>query len=194
MQAQAHADHQFIGPSLPDVARGQPQQAVSSGARSLKRLHLGLALWVMGFVAGFVFWKYVGFWGLIQSVFYPNSSSDRAGSERIVQAPSDPATGPQIKGGLPSVGLLSVKLSADNCTSLVLDRDERTMVQAPCSAEVLPLNSLRAARKEDRRNSVAEAKAAAVAATATPPVRAKPTASAPAVASWSSTIVTSPAR
>jgi hypothetical protein len=203
MQVQSHADHEFIGPLIPAAAPVAPPQTVRAGKRSRTHLHLGLTLWVIGFVAGFVFWQYVGFWGVIQSVFYPGA--DRSEQERGTRTASEQsAVAPvaQSSGAPQSVGLLSVRLAADSCTSLVLDRAERTMVTAPCNNEVMPLNSLVAARKQDRRISVAEAKAAAASAAAPPvvqptapaTVKAKPVLGAPAVASWSATVLTSPAR
>lgn len=190
---------------MPVVAADVPQQTGSSGKRSRARLHVGLTLWVIGFAAGFAFWQYVGFWGVIQSVFYPGSA-ERSGQVRIASVPPEPsAAAPvaQSSGAPQSVGLLSVRLTADSCTSLVLDRAGRVMISTPCSSEVMPLNSLVAARRQDRRISVAEAKAATVAATAVPPVaqppvtstaKAKAAPTAPAVASWSATVFTSPSR
>jgi hypothetical protein len=205
MQVQSHTDHEFIGPLVPAAAPAAPQQTGRAGKRSRAHLHLGLSLWIIGFAAGFVFWQYVGFWGLIQSVFYPGSA-DRSGPERGVRASSEPSVmSPvaQSSGAPQSIGLLSVKLSAESCTSLLLNRAERAMVTAPCDSEVMPLNSLIAARKQDRRISVAEAKAATAASAAVPPVaqpavpptaKAKTAPVAPAVASWSATVLTNPAR
>jgi hypothetical protein len=199
MQVHSHADHEFIGPSVPAT----PPQIAAAGKRSRAHLHLGLTLWVIGFAVGYVFWQYVGFWGVIQSVFYPGSA-DRSGQERVAHVSSEVSIAPVAQGsGAPQgVGLLSVRLTTDNCTSLVLDRAERAMVAAPCGHEVMPMNSLVAARKQDRRISVAEAKAAAAASAATPPVaqpsaptaKAKTVPTAPAVASWSATVLTSPTR
>jgi hypothetical protein len=200
MQAQPHEVHEFIGPVMPVVAPSVPQRSGRSNTRSLTRLHVGLSLWVIGFAAGFVFWQYVGFWGVIQSLFYPGSP-DRSDLARSPSEPS-PVIVVQSSGTPQSVGLLSVRLSADNCSSLVLGRGDGRIVNAPCDNEVMPLNSLIAARKQDRRISVAEAKAATASATAvpvapphgTPGAKPKSAPAAPAVASWSATVLTSPPR
>jgi hypothetical protein len=76
-----------------------------------------------------------------------------------------------------SVGLLSVTMTADNCTAFVLDRNSGQVARDVCPAAVMPLRSLRAARKEDRRMPLAEAKAGSLVP-----------AHAPAVASWSATV------
>jgi hypothetical protein len=209
MQVQSHAEHDFIGPLVPRVepaaARkagpaNQANQATKTNKaskRSMTTLHVGAAFWAVGFVVGFVVWQYVGLWGVIQSVFYPGTGGpERAGLERAGRVESAAVvSGTTQSSGAPlAVGLLSVKLSVDSCTSLILDRTERAIVTAPCGDEMMPLNSLKAARKEDRRISVAEAKAAAATAATPPappvaaPVRAKPAPAAPAVASWSTTI------
>jgi hypothetical protein len=204
MQVQTDADHlyaqpEFIGPMVPDasakVERAYPQ-------RSPNRLQLAVGFWLVGFAAGFVLWQYVGFWGLIQSVFYPGTA-DRPGHQREARATEPQSAAVAQSNGAPqSIGLLSVKLSPANCTSLILDRTQGEMVAAPCGSELMPLNSLRVARKEDRRISVTEAKAAAGAAATAPiavtsvarPKSAPVVASAPAVASWSAAIVSGPGR
>jgi hypothetical protein len=195
VSSQIDDDHQHLAATRAATVR--PSQ-VRKQPRSFMRENLGLLICAVGFAAGCVFWHYVGFWTVVQHVFYSGGSA-----ERSVQSQSHPQsqTVPAVaQASAPAnIGLLSVTLSADTCASLIMDRSNGSMSIQPCVTEVMPLNSLRAARKDDRRVTVAEAKAAAIAAAVvvtSPPVapktRAQP--SAPAVASWSSTIVTSPAR
>jgi hypothetical protein len=197
MSVTSQIDDQHVAAAVSAAAR--PLQ-VRASSKSFVRDNLGLMICAFGFAAGCVFWHYVGFWAVVQYVFYPGGSVDRSAqiqSPSQVQAPATPVSAQSA--GSANVGLLSVKLSADSCSSLIMDRSNGSMSIQACAPEVMPLNSLRAARKDDRRATVAEAKAAASASAAmfaVPPVASKPKTAptAPAVASWSATIVTSPAR
>ena len=183
MQVRSHAHDEL--PRLAVVSSDAASDGIGGTAkRSFGRENLGLLFCAFGFAAGCVFWHYVGFWAVIQSVVYSTGKADRvaqiqAQTQSRSLAPSAPSA---PAGAPPNVGLLTVKLTANNCTSLILDRAEGAMAMAPCAPQAMPLNSLREARKQDRRISIDEAKAAA-----------KPKA-APAVASWSSSVVTSPSR
>ena len=195
MPVQTPTNDQVPEPSLA-VSSG----AVSSGAAtndghvrqspSFVQQNLGLMIGAFGFAAGCVFWHYVGFWALINAMFYSGSSVDRVADLQIQPQPQskpDVAKASAQANLRTTVGLLNVTLTAQNCTSLMLDRTTAVMLSEPCTPEVMQLNSLRAARKEDRRLSIDEAKAATVRAKFT----TAPTA-APAVASWSSKVVATP--
>jgi hypothetical protein len=180
MSVQSHANDELSSSTDP---------AGRSLVWSFVRENFGLIFCACGFAAGCVFWHYVGFWAVVHAVFY-NSNGSGSSAERPAQSQiqvSALATpGATSATGPTAVGLLNVRLAADACTSLTLDRTSGTLTKTPCADEVMPLKSLRAARKEDRRIPVDEVKAAAKPATVS--------ATAPAVASWSTTVVTSPAR
>jgi hypothetical protein len=111
MQVQSHAEHEFIGPLVP---RAEPARKLDqSDKRSMTALHVGAAFWIVGFAVGFVFWQYVGFWAVIQSVFYPGNGSgqERSATERTGRKePSSVSAAVQTSGTPSAVGLLSVRL------------------------------------------------------------------------------------
>jgi hypothetical protein len=137
--------------------------------RSFTRRRLTLIFGVCGFAVGCVFWQIFG----ISNVAGPMAAGSKVIADRVS---SMPARAPDTMQSS-SAGLLSVTMTAGNCTAFVLDRDSGQAVRDVCPASILPLRSLRAARKEDRRMPLAEAKAG-------PPVPAH----VPAVASWSATV------
>jgi hypothetical protein len=150
------------------------------------RENLGLIFCACGFAAGCVFWHYIGFWALVHAVFYNGNGGAERAVQNQTQVSSQATPGATAAAGPTTVGLLNVKLAADGCTSLTLDRASGTLTKTPCTDDVMPLKSLRAARKEDRRIPVDEVKAAAKPAIVS--------ATAPAVASWSATVVTGTGR
>jgi hypothetical protein len=184
MQVQSPTDDTL--PRLTVVGSDDASVSIAGTAkRSFVRENLGLLFCACGFAAGCVFWHYVGFWAVLQAVFYSTGKADRVAEIQAHTQAQVIASATSAPAGVPAnVGLLTMKLTADSCTSLMLDRAEGAMTKQPCATEVMLLNSLRELRKQDRRISVAEAKAAA-----------RPKAVAPAVASWSSTTVaTTPSR
>ena len=159
-------------------------EAGQPSSRSWVRDNIGLLIGACGFAAGCVVWHYVGFWAVVHALVHSGGDAERAA------APHPQTTNRAVAAsaiGHTTVGLLIVKLHPETCTSLILDRASGAMTHEPCAEEAMPLKSLRAARKDDRRIPMAEAKATARAGTT-------PIASAPAVASWSATVVTSPPR
>jgi hypothetical protein len=146
--------------------------------RGIFRRHPALVLCLSGFAIGCGFWYSMGALDLVAHLFQSKSKS-----ERIASTQSSSATAYESRPT--NVGLLTVKLSAEHCTTLELDRTTGKSTIAPCPTEVMPLKSLVASRKGDRRIPVAEAKAAATSAASV---------SAPAVASWSATVRTATSR
>lgn len=187
MPVQTPTNDLFPAPAVPETSGASISIPQDRRSRSFVRENLGLIIGAFGFAAGCVFWHYVGFWALIHAIFYSGKAGDRA-AELPISSQSQPKTGTNTMSGRAKVrtdaSLMNVTLSAENCTSLMLDRTNFVMLAAPCTAEVMQLKSLRLGRKEDRRLSVEEAKAA-TARTKTPNV--------PAVASWSSKVVAVPA-
>ena len=174
-------------PSQTDDASAaqQDQPSSQSCGRSWVRDNLGLLICACGFAAGCVFWHYVGFWAVVHALVHSGGDAERAAAPH--PQTTNRAVAANSTVGPATVGLLIVKLNPETCTSLILDRASGAMTHEPCAEEAMPLKSLRAARKDDRRIPMAEAKATARAGTT-------PIASAPAVASWSATVVTSPPR
>jgi hypothetical protein len=143
--------------------------------RSLIRRHPALMLALSGFAVGCGFWYAVGALDLVMPLFQPKSKS-----ERIAAAQSQSAS--QYDSKPTNVGLLTVKITSERCTTLELDRSTGKSTVMPCLAQSMPLKSLVAARKGDRRIPMADAKAAATVA------------STPAVAGWSATVKTATSR
>jgi hypothetical protein len=187
MPFQTPTNDHITGPSVSQANGASTFRKHILPSPSFVRDNLGLIIGAFGFAAGCVFWHYVGFWALIHAVFYTENAGDRAADLQI-PSQSQPKSGTTPMSGRAKArtdaSLMNVSLTAENCTSLIFDRTNGVMLAAPCAIETMQLKSLRVGRKEDRRMSVDEAKSAAA--------RVKP-AAAPAVASWSSKVMTAPA-
>jgi hypothetical protein len=171
-----------ISPSTTSPSTISPSTLSPSDAPMRKRSvfwrHPALVLCLSGFAIGCGFWYAMGALDLVAHLFQSKSKSERIASAQSLSATS-------YESRPTNVGLLTVKLSAERCTTLELDRTTGKSTIAPCPTEVMPLKSLVASRKGDRRIPLAEAKAAATSAA---PVAA------PAVASWSATVKTATSR
>jgi hypothetical protein len=153
-----------------------PLRAPASSARDPRVRWRSYAAATLGFLAGIVFWHFIGFWGFVSEVVFkgdrvtPIAEADRTappGTERRKLQTT-------IYGGIPSADLAGT----GTCTLLRLDRNNGRTMAVPCE-EAVPAPI--AATAQRRLSSTPES----------PPQHAAPVPSTPrvpSVAGWATTV------
>lgn len=98
-----------------------------------------------GFIAGAVFWHFVGFWTFISHVAFAHPETGRA---RFEPAFAAMPSGPIETGSLRPVDRVSTQNFEAACTALARDPDTRQTQQRPCRKLARPMKVVPASTRQ----------------------------------------------
>ncbi|HKZ97298.1 MAG TPA: hypothetical protein VJ045_09985 [Hyphomicrobiaceae bacterium] len=124
------------GPSGDETLRISPRARVAAWLDAL-------AFGVLGFLAGIVFWHFVGFWGFVSEVVLMGPIDP----DRLMHAADSPA--PRFENGRADPVASTRASRAGGCAMLVLDRATGRTHVAPCGELTPVLTPDSAPQRED---------------------------------------------